>query len=95
MSSTVTVTHNTAARQFEAETPHGKAMLRYVQRGDVLDLAHTAVPAAEEGAGIGSALARAALEHARTKGQKVVPSCPFVRAFINKHPEFSDLVAPA
>ena len=68
-------------------------MLRYVQRCDVIDLMHTVVPQAAEGNGVGSALAHAALEHARAKGLKVVPSCPFVHRYVTKHREFADLLA--
>lgn len=87
------VTNNAVATQFERQTAHGLARLRYVQRGDVLDLAHTTVPQEEEGQGIGTTLVRAALEHAKAKGLKVIPSCPFVRAYVQKHPEFAGLVA--
>ena len=86
------VTHNSAAGQFEARTEHGTALLKYVPRGTVLDLVHTEVPPAVEGQGIGMSLARAALEHARSQKVQVIPSCPFVKAYIGKHPEYADLV---
>ena len=88
-----TITHNAAENRFEAVTDHGTAMLRYLPRGDVLDLAHTTVPQAAEGQGIGSALAHAALEHARAKGLRVIPSCPFVHSYLKRHEEYADLVA--
>ena len=93
MASLPTVRHNAAEHRFEASTDHGLATLRYVQRGDVLDLTHTAVPQDAEGQGIGSALAHAALEYARENGLAVIPSCPFVHAYLQKHREFGDLVA--
>ncbi|NUO40025.1 MAG: N-acetyltransferase [Gemmatimonadaceae bacterium] len=93
MAPSPTVRHNAAEHRFEATTDHGLATLRYVQRGDVLDLAHTAVPQDAEGQGVGGALAHAAFEHAREQGVQVIPSCPFVRAYLQKHPEFGDLVA--
>ena len=93
MSNPTTVTNNPAAGRFEAHTEHGVAHLRYVARGDVLDLVHTEVPEAAEGQGIGAALARAALDHARSEGMKVIPSCPFVRTYIARHREYADLVA--
>jgi predicted GNAT family acetyltransferase len=93
MATRPSVTNNAAENRFETVTDHGMAMLRYFPRGDVLDLAHTAVPQAAEGQGIGGALAHAALEHARAKGLKVIPSCPFVRSYLEKHKEFADLVA--
>jgi predicted GNAT family acetyltransferase len=93
MADTPTISNNTAAGQFEAETAHGKAILKYVIRGDVVDLVHTVVPQEEEGQGIGAALARAALEDARAKGQKVMPSCPFVHSYVKRHRAYADLVA--
>ena len=86
------VTHNAAAGQFEARTEHGLALLKYVPRGSALDMVHTEVPPAAGGQGIGMSLARAALEHARSQKVQVIPSCPFVKAYIGKHPEYADLV---
>lgn len=93
MAARPTVTHNAAAGQFEAQTTHGLAVLKYAVRGEALDLAHTAVPRDEEGQGIGTALAQAALEHARSEGVKVIPTCPFVASYVTRHKEFADLVA--
>lgn len=54
---------------------------------------HTEVDGAFEGQGVGSALARAALDDVRADGgRRVVPSCPFIRGWIAKHPDYTDLV---
>ena len=45
-----------------------------------------------EGKGLGSVLVKAALDSARARGLQVVPSCPFVRAWIERHPDYADLV---
>ena len=87
------VTNNAAAGRFETHTEHGVAILTYRARGDALDLVHTGVPHDDQGKGIGAALARAALEHARREGLKVIPSCPFVRSYLTKHKEFANLAA--
>lgn len=89
----ITVAHNAAAAQFEAPTDHGVAVLKYRMRGGALDLAHTLVPHEAEGQGVGTALAHAALEHARREKVRVIPSCPFVASYLTQHPEFADLVA--
>ena len=91
MTDPITVTHNAAAAQFEARTDHGVAVLKYTMRGGALDLAPTLVPHAAEGQGVGTALAHAALEHARREKVKVIPSCPFVASYLAQHPEFADL----
>lgn len=54
---------------------------------------HTEVDSAFEGQGIGSALVRGALDQARERGLRVAPLCPFVKAYIDKHAEYGDLVA--
>jgi predicted GNAT family acetyltransferase len=53
---------------------------------------HTEVEDRFEGQGIGSALARAALDDVRRRGIKALPLCPFVKTWIDKHPDYRDLV---
>ncbi len=65
----------------------------YERRDDVIVLTHTVVEPAAEGRGVGSALARTALDRARAEGLGVVPQCEFVAAWIERHPDYSDLVA--
>jgi predicted GNAT family acetyltransferase len=87
------VSHDPAAGQFEIRTGQGTALLRYVHAGPDLDLRHTEVPDQLEGHGYGSALAEAALDFAKAEGLKVIPSCPFVAAYVEKHPEHASLIA--
>lgn len=69
------------------------ALIHYRERtGNVLELDHTFVPPALRGAGLASQLTEHALAFAREHGYRVVPSCPFVAAFIARHPGHSDLV---
>ena len=93
MSTTMPVTHDAVGHRFALATDDGPAVLRYEVRDGMLDLQHTNVPAPSEGQGFGTALARAALDYARSSGTKVIPSCPFVRAFLDDHPEYADVVA--
>ncbi len=60
--------------------------------GHAIVFTHTGVPPEIEGRGIAGALTRAALEYARVQQLKVVPQCPFVRKYLEKHSEFRDLV---
>ena len=70
--------------------------VQYTRAGKVIVLAHTEVDAAFEGQGVGSALARAVLDDIReTGGLEVVPTCPFIGAWISRHPEYVDLVTPS
>jgi len=93
MSDVPEVTNNPAASRFEILTDQGAAILMYRQRGADLDLVHTEVPPALEGRGYASALAGAALSFARREGKKVIPTCPYVKAYLARHPEYTDLVA--
>ena len=85
------VVHNTKASQFELKVPGGLAVLGYQRTADGMDLLHTMVPPEDEGAGHGSALVRAAFDHAREANERIIPTCPFVKAYLQKHPEDRDL----
>ena len=88
----INVNNNESAHRFEAVVDGHTAFIDYKQRGDGLILIHAEVPAALEGRGVGSALARAAFEHARAMHLKVVPYCSFVAGYLKRHPEYHDLV---
>jgi hypothetical protein len=66
----------------------------YHRRDNRISFLHTEVDPALEGHGFGSRLAAAALDDARTEGLEVVPLCPFMAAYIERHDEYEDLVAP-
>jgi uncharacterized protein len=79
-------------RRFEMELPGGTAYATYRRDGNVLSIYHTEVPCSVEGRGHGSALVAGILDIARAQGLKVVPICPFVSAFIGRHPDYADLL---
>jgi predicted GNAT family acetyltransferase len=87
------VRDNTERHRFELDADGHVAFSNYNRAGDILTVMHTEVPAALNGKGIGSRLVRGVLEIARAQGLKVVPRCPFVAAYIDKHPEYADLKA--
>nr|WP_179715236.1 GNAT family N-acetyltransferase [Petropleomorpha daqingensis] len=64
----------------------------YHRRGDVLVFTHTEVNPDEGRSGLGSTLVRAALDDVRAKGGKIIAQCPFVRGWIERHPDYADLV---
>jgi uncharacterized protein len=88
------VHHNEAASRFEIETPEGLAFAEYQRARGVVMFTHTEVPPSEEGQGIGGRLAQAALDWARARGEPVLPMCPFIAAYIRRHPDYRDLVEP-
>lgn len=88
------VEHNEAAKQYEVRVDGALALLQYERDGDRMICTHTEVPDALEGRGIGSLLAKTALDDAREGHLRVVPRCPFVRVYIERHPEYAPLVDP-
>ena len=89
---TFNVTNNIAAHRFELRTDDGLAVLQYVLGDGSIDFTHTKVPKKAEGQGVAGALVRAALDYARREKLTVVPTCPFVKAYLAKHAEYADLV---
>ena len=84
----MTVEHDPAGSRFVVRLPDGDAELLYGTFGDdVLDLQHTEVPRSGQGKGIGDALIRAALAHAREQGMRVMATCPYVQAWLRRHPD--------
>ena len=79
------VTHNENGQQFEMPVSAGVAVLRYKREPDRIDLLHTLVPPEDEGNGHGSSLVKAAFDYARGARLKVVPTCPFVKAWLEKN----------
>ena len=90
----VRVVNNEPDHRFEIQAPDGTfaELIYHVRRGDTLVLLHTEVPPPLRGRGMAGRLARAALEYARARGLRVIVKCPYVRGFIERHPEFKDLV---
>lgn len=88
-----TITNNAARNRYEVGVEGHVAHADYVIDGDVITFTHTIVPGELEGRGIASRLIRFALEDVRARGLRVIARCPFVAAFIRKHPEWADLLA--
>ena len=92
----VDVVYDAEATRFVAvlDGASSDAFLDVDERDDHWALIHTEVPDALGGRGIGSALVRAALEHARAEGVRVNPRCSFVAGWLRRHPDHQDLVHP-
>ena len=77
---------------FELEREDLVATLQYTIAGQVLGLVHTEIPGALRGTGVGSTLVQTALDWAREHQMKIDVVCPFVAAYLQSHPEYSDLI---
>jgi predicted GNAT family acetyltransferase len=87
------VRDNPAEGRFELEIEGHLAAAYYKLTPGVITFVHTEVPPALAGKGVGSRLAQGALAIARSRGLKVVAKCPFISAYIGKHPEWQNLLA--
>jgi uncharacterized protein len=92
----VEVVDNPELQRFEARVDGvvaGEIVYREGADGRLV-LLHTEVDEGLEGHGVGGRLVAGALEDVRRRGLTIVPLCPFVRAYLARHPEYADLVAP-
>jgi predicted GNAT family acetyltransferase len=88
------LTDNRTRSRYEYIVDGALCFVDYRRSPGVVVLTHAEVPPAIEGHGAGSRMVRAILEALRASGEKVVPACSFVAAFIRRHPEFQDLIEP-
>lgn len=84
-----TITHNPDQHSFS--TPEGAFLTYTIEDGQYL-FDHTEVPPSLRGQGVAGQLARAALEHAKAHGWKVVPACSYIELYISRHPEYGGLI---
>jgi predicted GNAT family acetyltransferase len=93
MSEDLTVVRNDREHRYEAQLDGVViAFSEFLIRPGQVVFTHTKTDPTYEGKGFGSRLAQSALDDVRTRGEKVVPLCPFIKAYIERHPEFGDLV---
>lgn len=86
------IANNEQKSQFEAHIDGSVAVAGYSLAPGRITFTHTRVPDELQGQGIAGKLAKAALEHARAEGLKVVPECSYMAAYIERHPEYQELV---
>lgn len=84
---------NKIEHRFEMEVEEQTAFIDYKQNGNKLYLVHTEVPPELEGKGVGSALVQKTLQYIEEHHFQVVPYCPFVQAFLERHHEWKRLLA--
>lgn len=86
------IRNNPEASQYEVIVDGYLAKIEYILRDNRIIFVHTEVPDELGGQGIASKMAYYALEDVKAKGYTVVPRCPFVRGYIERHPEYQSLV---
>jgi predicted GNAT family acetyltransferase len=93
MAATIPVQHNAAEHRYEATVDGYVSVCEYEPADGRWVFTHTFVPPELRGRGIAEQLVRAALAGARATGNKVVPACSYVAAFLDRHKEYADLRA--
>ena len=86
------VVNNKAHHRYELNVEGHLAATHYTLTDGVITFVHTEVPPELGGKGIGSKLGKGALDLVRADGLKVGAQCPFVKAYIEKHAEYADLL---
>lgn len=88
------VINNEARNRFEVELNGEYAFIDYkMQAEDVIALNHTEVPESMEGQGIASVLAEHVFEYIKANHMKVKPYCSFIKVYLQRHPEYNELLA--
>jgi hypothetical protein len=86
------VRDNKIQSRFELNVEGQLAFANYRKTPSAVTITHTETPRALRGRGIASELVKGALELIRADGQKVIAGCGFVVNYLEKHPEYADLV---
>ena len=86
------IVNNRTKHRYELAVDGHIAASYYELAGPVITFVHTEVPPELGGKGIGSRLIKGALDHVRADGLKVIAQCPFVKAYIEKHPDYANLL---
>jgi predicted GNAT family acetyltransferase len=85
--------NNETHDRFEVNIDGGTAFINYVKRGNIYFLVHTQVPEELQGRGIAGALVEKTFKYLEEGGFKMMPYCPYVQAYLKRHPEWVKLVA--
>jgi len=86
------VIDNKEKSRFETEVDGHWAFIEYSVRPNILALNHTQVDKALAGRGIATEMAEKVLLEIELRGLKIIPVCPFIQKYINKHPEWNSIV---
>ncbi|WP_374275008.1 GNAT family N-acetyltransferase [Brevundimonas sp.] len=81
-------------KRYVLDVDGAEAVVTYNLNGENLMITETLVPQALEGRGLAKRLAVHVLDDARARDLKVLPVCPFFAGYLQKHPDYADVVHP-
>ena len=88
------VLHNPTEKRFEIWIDGQLAKLDYILDGSTIIMTHVGVHPDHRGKGIAGKITQSALEYAKEKSLRVIPMCPYVAAYIRRHPKYAELMKP-
>jgi uncharacterized protein len=88
------IKHDHEEKRFEIQVGRHVAFVEYLQAGNNIVFTHTEVPVEWEGQGVGNKLAKYVLDYAVEKGYEIQPLCPFIAAYVRRHPEYKPHIWP-
>ena len=88
----ILIEHDTTAHQFQAGVDRQLGFLKYRRAPGRITFVHTEVPESLRDHGIAAKLARAGLEFAKAESLRVIVACPYVKSYIDRHPEYVPLL---
>jgi len=91
--SKIEVMHSSTQKRFEMQIGDQIAMVKYILGSSEIIFTHTEVPEAVEGQGVAGKIAKAAVEYAQAQGLRIRPMCPYMAAWIKRHPEYHSITA--
>jgi hypothetical protein len=90
----IPLVQNQDKRRFEMEVENHIAFIEYIiNKDNIMYLTHTEVPKALEGKGVGGSMVEKALNFVKDNGYTLAPLCPFVAAYLKRHPEWQSILA--
>ena len=87
------IKHDRSDGKFFIDTEDGEAYLRYSMSDMCMDIYETYVPGRQRGKGLAGFIVNSALEHAKKEKYSIRPTCPYIKVYLRRHPEYGSLVA--
>ena len=87
------VVDNKEKNRFEAEIDGHQAIIEYSVKPNILILKHIEVDKELSGRGVATEMTESVLLEIELRGLKVIPECPFIKNYINKHPEWESILS--
>ena len=91
MKENLDIIHKPEVNRFETTVDGYIAFVEYALHDNIFTFAHTVVPRALGGRGLGTTLVQRVLDYAVQQGYQVDPQCSFVRAYIDRHPDYQSV----